>query len=231
MVLRKRFFDVEVPLTNKTFELQGYTIESLNNKTIKLDLTRQLRGKSVEMLFQVKADKHKAVAEARKLLLLPYFIKRMLRKGTDYVEDSFSAECKDALIRIKPFLITRKKVSRKVRNALRTQAKEWLLDYVKNKTTDDLFSETIGNRIQKPLSLKLKKIYPLALCEIRVIDIEKKKEQEELKITKEKVKSKKEEKIEETKETEEIKEEKPKKEKKAKKTTKKKEEQETEEDK
>ena len=224
MPLRKKFFDVEVPLIKKNFELLAYNIESLDNKTIKLDLTRQLRGKSVELLFQVKVDKEKdkALAYPKKLVLLPYFIKRMLRKGTNYVEDSFEAECKDATIRIKPFLITRKKVSRKVRNALRVQAKEWLLDYVKNKKSDDLFSEIIGNKMQKPLSLKLKKIYPLALCEIRVLNIEKRREQEKLKITEEKVKKEKktEEKPENKEEESEKKEEKPKKEKKTTKTTK-----------
>ena len=39
--------------------------------------------------------------------------------------------------------------------------------------------EIMKNRIQKPLSLKLKKIYPLSLCEIRVFKIEKELEEKE----------------------------------------------------
>ncbi len=202
MPQKKKFFKVEIPLTNSTVELLAYSIESLNKRTIKLDLTRQLRGKSMEVVFQVKVENNKATANPIKLTLLPFFIRRMLRKNISYVEDSFSAECQDAQIRIKPFLIARKKVSRAVRKTLRQEAKNWLGDYVKNKPHKDVFSDIIGNRLQKPLSLKLKKIYPLALCEIRMLKIEKLKEQEKLKVTLEKVK-KKEEKVEETKKAEE----------------------------
>ena len=139
-----------------------------------------------------------------------------MRKNISYIEDSFSAECKDAQVRIKPFLLTRKRVSREVRKALREQAKEWLVNYIRNKEYKEIFSEILENKIQKPLSLKLKKTYPLALCEIRIFKIEGLKEQEKLKIETEKIKpkekkiKKKEEKIEKTiEETEkELKEEK-----------------------
>jgi ribosomal protein S3AE len=103
---------------------------------------------------------------------MPYFLKRMVRKGTNYVEDSFSAKCEDAQMRIKPFLVTRRKVSRKVRKALRDKAREEIIDYIKNKKSAELFDEIAKNTLQKPLSIKLKKIYPLSLCEIRVLKVE-----------------------------------------------------------
>ena len=96
----------------------------------------------------------------------------MIRKGTNYVEDSFSAKCKDAQIKIKPFMITRKKVSRAVRKALREKAREELTNYIKNKGKEELFEDLFKNQLQKSLSLKLKKIYPLSLCEIRVFKVE-----------------------------------------------------------
>lgn len=195
MALKKKFFEVEIPLTNSSVELLAYNIQELNNRTIKLDLTRQLRGKSIEVVFQIKTENNKAFAEPIRLTLLPFFIRRMLRNNISYVEDSFSVECKDALLRVKPFLITRKRVSRKVRKALREEAKNWLNDYIKDKTYNSVFSDIVGNRLQKSLSLKLKKIYPLALCEIRVLKIEKLREQEKLKVIVEKVETK-EEKIE-----------------------------------
>jgi len=187
--LKKKFFEVEIPLTNSSVELLAYNIESLNKKTIKLDLTRQLRGKSIEVAFQTRLEKSKLIADPVRLSLMPFFIRRMLRKNISYVEDSFSVECKDGWLRIKPFLVTRKKVSRRVRKALRDETKNWLIDYSKDKKTKEIFSDIIGNRLQKSLSLKLKKIYPLALCEIRVLKIEKVKEQEEIKVTVEKISS------------------------------------------
>ncbi len=189
--IKKRFFEIEVPLTNSSVDALTYNIESLNNKAIKLDLTRQLRGKSIEVLLKIKVEKGKAIAHPQKLTLLSFYIRRMLRKKISYVEESFLAECKDAQIRIKPFLITRKRVSRRVRNALRKELIDWLQIYVKSKTYQEVFSDIISNRLQKPLSLKLKKIYPLALCEIRVLKLEKLREQEKIDVKEEKIEEKK----------------------------------------
>jgi len=168
---KKKFLSVDVPIINKTIELYGTNIESLNNRTIKLDLSRNLKGKSLELILKVSANPEKAVASPLIIQLLGFFIRRMIRKGTDYVEDSFNAECRDAFLRIKPFLITRKKVSRKTRKGLRDKAKEELLAYIKDMEKDELVKDIISNKLQKTLSLKLKKIYPLALCEIRHLEI------------------------------------------------------------
>ena len=172
---RKKFFDVEMPLIGKTTQSQAYEIHELEGRIIKFDLTRLLRGKSLMVQFNIKIEANKAIAYPKKILLMPYFLRRMMRKGTNYVEDSFSAECKDAVVRIKPFLITRRKVSRAVRKALRNKAREELINYIKDKTSEELFDDVLRNQIQKPLSLTLKKVYPLSLCEIRILAIEKEK--------------------------------------------------------
>jgi len=172
---KKKFFDVEISLINKETQLQAYELKELDGKFIEYDLTRILRGKSMLLQSKVTVKGERAIATPTKIKLMPYFLKRMVRKGTNYIEDSFSTKCKDAQIRIKPFLISRKKISRAVRKALREKAREELINYVKDKTTERLFEEILKNQIQKPLSLKLKKIYPLSLCEIRVLEVEKAK--------------------------------------------------------
>jgi len=174
---KKRFFDVDMPIIRKETQLQGYEIKDLDGRLIKYDLTRALKGKSVLLQLKVKIDGDKATSVPRELKLLPYYLKRMMRKGTNYVEDSFSTDCKDAQIRIKPFLITRRRVSRAVRKALREKAKEELIKYVKTQDSSRLFEEILKNQLQKDLSLKLKKIYPLSLCEIRILKVEKEFEQ------------------------------------------------------
>ena len=172
---KKKFFDVEMPLINKQTQLQAYELKELEGRFIKYDLTRILRGKNMLIQLKVKVEGGKAIAIPKEIKLMPYFLRRMVRKGTNYVEDSFSTPCKNAEVRIKPFLITRRKVSRAVRKALREKAREELINYVKDKDTETLFREILKNHIQKPLSLKLKKIYPLSLCEIRVFKVEKEK--------------------------------------------------------
>lgn len=170
---KKKFFNVEMPLINKQTQLQAYELKELEGRFIKYDLTRILRGKNMLIQLKVKVEGEKAIAIPKEIKLMPYFLRRMVRKGTNYVEDSFSTTCKNAEVRIKPFLITRRKVSRAVRKALREKAREELINYVKDKDTETLFREILKNHIQKPLSLKLKKIYPLSLCEIRVFKVEK----------------------------------------------------------
>lgn len=170
---KKKFFDVEIPLIDKETQLLGYEIEELNDKYIEYDLTRMLRGKSVLLQLKVKIEDGKATSNPVKLEVLSYFIRKMIRKGTNYVEDSFSVNCKDAVLTIKPFLITRRKISRAVRNVLRIKAKEEITNYVKDKKAENIFDEVIKNYMQKTLSIKLKKVYPLSLCEIRFIKIDK----------------------------------------------------------
>jgi len=169
---KKRFFDVEIPSINKTTQIRAFEIEDLNEKYMKYDLTRILRGKGMELQLKVKIVDGKAIAEPTRIKLLPYYMKRIIRKGTNYVEDSFSTPTKNAPIRIKPFLITRRKVSKAVRRALRNKCKEELTEYVKDKTTNEIFEDIFSNKLQKTLSLKLKKIYPLSACEIRILKVE-----------------------------------------------------------
>ena len=168
---KKKFFDVEMPIINKQTQMQAYELPELEGRFLKYDLTRMLKGKSMMLTLKVKIEDNNAIANPKKIVLMPYFLRRMIRKGTNYVEDSFKATCQDAELIIKPFLITRRKVSRAVRNALRIKAKEELTNYVKDKSAEELFDEVLKNQIQRPLSQKLKKIYPLSLCEIRVLEI------------------------------------------------------------
>ncbi len=170
---KKKFFDVEMPIINKQTQIFAYELTELEGKYIRYDLTRILRGKSILMQFKVQIKDNKAIALPREAILMPYFLRRMIRKGTDYVEDSFITECKDASLKIKPFLITRRKVSKKVRRGLREKAKQEIIKYLKDKPAQRIFEEILKNKMQKDLSMLLKKIYPLALCEIKSIEIEK----------------------------------------------------------
>ena len=170
---RKKFFEIEVPVMGTAVRLYGKSLKEFDKKVIKIDLTRNLRGKSLEASMLVKVEGNKAIAEPKRMFLLPSFIRRMVRDAISYVEGSFPAECLDALLRVKIFLITRKKVPRSVRKALRDAARKYLIEELHEKTREEIVLDMINNKIQRPLSLKLKKIYPLSLCEIRDLKIEK----------------------------------------------------------
>lgn len=170
---KKRFFDVEMPIINRETQLVAYELPELEGKYIKYDLTRVLKGKSVLLDLKVKITDDKATSSPVELTLVPYYVRRMMRKGTDYVEDSFSANCSDAVLKIKPILITRRKVSKAVRRALREKTKQEIIEYVKSKSYEQIFDDVLRNKIQKELSLKMKKVYPLSLFEIRGLKVDK----------------------------------------------------------
>ena len=180
MARRRKFITVDIPFTKTKMDLVANSVEELQGKTIQLDLTRQLRGKSLEATFKIKIKDDKATTYPIKLKLLPYFIRRMIRKRISYVEDSFETPSQESMIKLKPFIITRKKVSRVVRKTIRNQTRNWLEDYIAEKKDNELFSEILANKLQKPLSLRLKKTYPLSLCEIRMIEIKRPLEANEI---------------------------------------------------
>ena len=177
--VKKQFFDVRSAVTNVRMQLYAASIEELEGRVVTIDLTRNLRGKNMVLKLKTKLENGALSGEPVSLALAGSYIRRMIRPGTDYVEDSFEVECRDMKTRIKTFMITRNKVSRAVRNELRNEGKKFIEGYVKARTIKEVFSEIMANKLQRELSLKLKKVYPLALCEIRSFEIVPEKKLEE----------------------------------------------------
>jgi ribosomal protein S3AE len=169
MALRKKFIQVEIPSINESVGVLGEP-EQLDKKTIKLDLSRKMRGKGVEAIFKIQHKDKKLTAYPKKIQLIKSYIQRMMRKRSSYVEDSFQTSCKDIRAIVKPFLITRKKVSRAVRKNLRNTAKEFIIDYLKNKNYLTVCEDIFEGELQKQLLPKLKKVYPLSFCDIRIFE-------------------------------------------------------------
>ena len=169
MAERKKYITVKAPILNQEIRVLG-TPEELNNKTIKLDLTRKMRGKGLTMKLRIFNKDEALIAVPNKMELTLSYIKRIMRKRTDYVEDSFSIRCTDIKAIIKPLLITRKKVSRAVRKNLRNTCREFIIDYAKEKDFVEICEEVLSQELQKALLPKLKKVYPLSFCDLRVID-------------------------------------------------------------
>jgi len=168
---KKGFYEVEVPMTAMKISLYGGAPDDFDGKVITLDMTRNLRGKNLELRMRVKNDGGRLYAVPVSSIIAGSYIRRAMRRGADYVEDSFKVTCKDAIIVVKPFMITRRRVSRAVRKVLRDNARKYVEDYMSIRNAKELFSDVVVGKLQKGMSLKLKKIYPLAFCEIRVFEM------------------------------------------------------------
>ena len=168
---KKKFFEVTLPLTTTKVHLYSYSPEDLEGSTVKLDLTKNLRGKNMELKAKISLKNENLTGEIISLQLLQTYVKKIVRRSTDYVEDSFIASCKDSKLQIKPILVTRRRVSRAVKKAIRTAAKKHIESKITPREAEEIFADIMSNKFQKELSLKVKKVYPLAACEIRRIKI------------------------------------------------------------
>lgn len=169
MAERKKYIDVRIPILDSSLRVLG-TFETLRDKTIKLDLTRKMRGKGLMATFRILGKEKELYAVPNRLELVKTYIQRMIRKRVDYVEDSFRSRCADVAITIKPFLITRKRVSRAVRKNLRNTCREFLLENIKEKNYLDICNEILDGSLQKSMLPRLKKIYPLSFCDLRIFE-------------------------------------------------------------
>jgi len=74
---KQKFFDVSIPSIGKETQLYAYDLEALNGRSIKYDLTRLLRGKSMLISLKVETvsgpDSTKAVAHPKELKVMPSF--------------------------------------------------------------------------------------------------------------------------------------------------------------
>ena len=169
MAERKRYIDVKVPILNSTMRVLG-TAENLHNKTIKLDLTRKLRGKGLIIKLKIFNREGNLVAIPNNMELIKSYVRRIMRKRTDYVEDSFHARCSDIRVIVKPLLITRKKVSKAVRKNLRNTTREFIIEYIKEKSYIEVCNDILDETLKRAMLPKLKKVYPLSFSDIRMFE-------------------------------------------------------------
>ena len=98
-------------------------------------------------------------------------VKRIVRRATDKIEDSFLIQTKDnTKVRIKPLLVTRNTTNKSVLKALRKKSKEFITERSKATEYSALVSEILAGKLQKDLRLSLKKIYPTNMVEIKALN-------------------------------------------------------------
>ena len=171
--MKLKFFNVKLEILEKEVPILAESIENLNGKTILLDITRELKGKASEAKFKVTIENGQPIGKIVYFGLNQNFARRLVRIGTNGIEDSFVAISKDNVkLRIKPLLVTRKKVPRSIRKKIRENARKILEDFVKKNEKKEIFDSVINYAIQKEMVKQIKKIYPLSVCEIRRIYVE-----------------------------------------------------------
>ncbi|MCF7867003.1 hypothetical protein K9L67_03250 [Candidatus Woesearchaeota archaeon] len=205
---KKVWYSIHAPkLLNNDFlgETYVYDKEQMQGKTLKLNLstiTGNIKKQNMDISFEVTTVvDNKAITKITGVTLTNSYIKRLVRRGRDKIDDSFSVKTKDnKIVRIKPFATTMNKTSQTVNSKIRLAARSLMAKYVKNKNFEEFFFDVMNFNLQKEMKEKLSKIYPIKSFEVRnthlepdnkKTTIESEKENEELQKEEKKAKKKK----------------------------------------
>ncbi len=169
---KKKFYPVYVKdlWQDEVCSVLSPSLESLIGKDLKLSLSDFVRAKRGDILVKVdKVEDGKAFASIFGLRLFFSYIRRFVRKGVTKIDMSFNVGVKEGNVRIKLLLVTRKKVKSSVEKALRIETVKFAEKSFGGEKGKEVVLSVLRSDFQKKLGVKLKKIYPLALCEIREV--------------------------------------------------------------
>lgn len=142
------------------------------NRTIDLNLaflTGNFKYQNYKAIFKIVSfSSGKYYTELKELALYEAYVRRIVKKGTSRIDDSFIVKTIDNInIRIKPLIITRYKANRKQKASIRKTCKEFLQNRIQSLEFYDLINKIINYEIQDELKTILNKIFPIDKVEIR----------------------------------------------------------------
>lgn len=215
-VKKKSWIKIFSPKNLGSNEIGETYVEDLNTcigRCVKVNLM-QITGDIKSQTFDVKFEIIKANENKLETRIIGYYfsssaVKRLIRRNISRIDDSIVVRTKDNyLVRVKPLMITKKKIPKSLQYSLRMNLRKELINFINNSDYENLFSNIIKYQLQKELREKLNKLYPLKNLEIRILEEIKNKNTKETEQPKKKeeVKLKKKKTKEDEKETDELKE-------------------------
>jgi small subunit ribosomal protein S3Ae len=147
-------------------------IENAIGRTVDLNLAFLLgnfKYQNYKVIFKInKISGLGAYTEVKEIMLYPAYVRRLTRKGTSKIEDSFIVKTNDGFdIRIKPLVITRFKAHRSQKTGIRKTYRKYLEEKVPTLKYYELIEKIINYDLQNEIKPVLNKIFPVANVEIR----------------------------------------------------------------
>ena len=134
-------------------------------------LTRDIKLQNIKVGFKInKVEDNNAYTEIVKYELISSYIKRVVRVGRSKLDDSFVAQSKDNVkVRIKILLLTRNIVQNSVLTKMRKRIIEYFTKILARDDYDVFVNNLMFYRLQGDLRRDLGKLYPVAVCEVRMM--------------------------------------------------------------
>ncbi len=149
-----------------------YGKEDLMGKTLNLNLatvTNDMKKQNINVSFRViGVEDGKGQTQLVNYLLSPSYIKRLIRRKRNKIEDSFLVKTRDGkVVRIKPIAITNNETYNSIVMRIRAGMKDMVRRAVKEKTYEEFIVDILALKFQKEMKDKLNKIYPLKYVDVR----------------------------------------------------------------
>jgi small subunit ribosomal protein S3Ae len=160
-------------------ESNVYEKEELIGKTLSLNLatiTNDMKKQNINVTFKVTdVSDNKGRAQLVDYVLVASYLKRLVRRSREKIEDSFLARTKDGhIVRVKPIARTNADTFNSIITKIRLGMKALIRTALKERTYEEFVNDLISLKIQKEMKEKLNKIYPLKYIDIRQVSLEEK---------------------------------------------------------
>lgn len=174
--VKKKWFNlIASPEFGKAFigQTPVSDVQALKGRVVAVNmmaLTKDPKKQNTTLKFRVNdISGSDANTELVKYELSSVFVKRLVKKAKDKIDDSFIIETKDKVrVRVKPLMLTRTMTNKRKLTALRLASRKLLAEIAKEKTYSELIIMMLRGELQKTIRMNLKKVYPLSSSEIRV---------------------------------------------------------------
>ena len=175
------------------------------------DLTNDFRKSHIILNFKInKVEEDKAHTQFSGHTLTSDYLRRMIRRRRSKIEGVYDVNTRDgAVIRVKPFATTDKRIQNSQRKVVREAMKKTIADQAKDSTLSEFLKNILDGRMGSEIYKNCKKLYPVKRIEIHKTEVishptivieEKKPKKENKEETKEPEKKEKKQKIEKKKE-------------------------------
>ena len=153
-------------------ETPAYKPDQVIGRTVDVNLaflTGNFRQQNMKVIFQIyKVSGLKAFSDIKEVALYDAYVRRIVRKGTSRVDDSFEVNTKDNItVRVKPLVVTRYRAHYRQKSEIRKKYKEFLMNKIPELTYKELVEKVINKELQSEAFPILNKIFPVQHVEIR----------------------------------------------------------------
>jgi len=173
---RKIWFEIYAPseIFNNAFlgETPAYESKQVIGRKVECNLALlvgDFRLQNAKVIFQIKEVKgNRCETELVEYDLYEAYVRRIVRRHTDRIDDSFVVKTRDGIeVRVKPLVITQFNTVRSRRKAIRKKYREIIENFAKERDYYVFMKSIIFNELQSIARKELHKIYPVDRVEIR----------------------------------------------------------------